>query len=146
MKSIYLFLGSSTYAHSGFFYKVIGYKESDSEIKFELACSGKKSNFQMYRKWYFFPFDVLQKIFWRIFKVGDPEIRDPRPRLPYNGPIICVLFEKKNFRPISDCHFFQVFPGFDPLGRCTNSGSIEIEERGLLCVEVPTHGVLTNAL
>ena len=84
-------------------------REFDSEIKIKVSSSGKKSIFQNVHKMIIFQFNVLQKIFLSIFKAGDPEIRDPRPRLPYNGPIICALFDKKNFGPISDCHFSKFF-------------------------------------
>ena len=73
---------------------VIEGKEQDSEIIFDLGPPGKIRFFKMYTKRSFFPFDVLQKFFLRIFKTPDPDNRDPRPRLPYNGHIICALFEK----------------------------------------------------
>ena len=56
----------------------------------------------------FFPFDVLQKIFLCIFKAPDRKNRDPRPRLPYNGHIICGLFEKKISGPFN----FAIFSKF----------------------------------
>ena len=63
----------------------------------------------MYRKWSFFPFDVLQKFFLCIFKAPDPENRDPRPRLPYNGHIICTLFEKNFQDPFTFAIFSKIF-------------------------------------
>ena len=63
----------------------------------------------MYTKWSFFPFDVLQKFFLCIFKALDPKNRDPRPRLPYNGHIICALFEKKFSDPFNFAIFSKNF-------------------------------------
>jgi len=48
----------------------------------------KSQIFKMHTKSSFFQFHVLEKNFLSNFIVRDPEIRDPRPRLPYNGPII----------------------------------------------------------
>ncbi len=66
--------------HQWLYHMVFMCKELDSEIIFEVCCSGKKSIFHMYRKYQFFPIHVVQKNFLSIFSAWDPEIRDPGPR------------------------------------------------------------------
>ena len=85
----------------------------------------------MHIKCSFFPFHVVQIFFQSIFKEGDPEIRDPRLRLPYNGPIIYALFDKKFSDPFN-CRFFTIFQVFDLLPRWCYRGSMEEVEGGLL--------------
>ncbi len=66
--------------HLRFYYRVIAYEESESEIIFELACSGKKLTFQIFTNWSFLPFHMVEKFFLSISNPEDPEIRDLRPR------------------------------------------------------------------
>ena len=68
---------------------VIGDGESDSAIIFGLACSGKKSIFQNVLKILISGHSKYCKLFSGAFSdEGAIELRDLRPRLPYNGPII----------------------------------------------------------
>jgi len=84
-------------------------REFDSEIIFDLGPSGEKSIFRNVHKMVIFSIPCVTKKFPEHFQAPDPEIRDPRPRLPYNGPIIYVLFDKRFSDPFTFAEFLRFF-------------------------------------
>ncbi len=87
-------------------------EESESEIIFELARSGKKSIFRNEHKITIFSIRSGTKIFPADFQHAGPRNSRSQARNTYDEPIIYVLFEGKITDPLSLGLFSQVFHDF----------------------------------